>query len=290
MKKFYMILSALAAMTMTATAQEVLSDELEVGDYAGATAQIEGSYWDAAPTTFYVAHTGSQMIYTADDLSAFSEEKQNIKITKLTYRFANNNSFYDIERDVKIYLQEIDATEFASVDGKKQFFDFDETSPVYDSQEMYEMLLTYGDDGEMEFDLSNNPFTINPGKGLLVTAIFDALDDSNCNESSFDMAFYTTGIRNRAMTFTNNTVSFLDYKDTEDFPDATAMLGCGTSIELPVTKISYTYQEVIPTAITDINIDNAGNGAYYDVMGRVLDGSNLPAGIYIHNGKKYIAK
>lgn len=290
MKKIYMIIAALAATTMNVQAQEVLSGVLNVGDYEGAVALVEGSYFDEAPTTFYLAHTGSQMIYTAEDLSDFTDDKENIKITKLTYRFYNENSYYDIERSVKVYLQEIEDTEFAVADGKKQFFDFDASAPLFDSEQVYEMILTYGDDGEMEFDLSDNPFTITPGKGLLVTAVFDALDDYNCNDSGFDMYFYSTGIRNRAMTFTNNTVSFLDYKETENFPDATAMLGCGTNIDLPVTKIDYTYQEVIPTAITDINVGNTENGAYYNVMGHKIDGSDLPAGIYIHNGKKYIAR
>ena len=46
----------------------------------------------------------------------------------------------------------------------------------------------------------------------------------------------------------------------------------------------------ISTAIENIAADNAVDNNYYDLMGRKLDGNNLPAGIYIHNGKKYIQK
>lgn len=234
-----MILAALAAMT-TVHAQNVVNATLEVGDYQGATTVVEGSYWDSAPTTFYLAHTGSQMIYTPDDLAPLAE-LQNVKIHKLTYRYTNMDAYSTITRDVKVYLQQIDATEFAKVEGVKQFFDFDENAPCYDAVVDYDFADTYGDDGELEFDLSAAPFALTPGKALLVTVVMDAQDDDNCLNSGFDLQFYNTGFRHRAMTFTHNTVSFLEYKDTEDFPDAKATLGCGTDIDLPVTRISYSY-------------------------------------------------
>ena len=46
----------------------------------------------------------------------------------------------------------------------------------------------------------------------------------------------------------------------------------------------------VNTAIEGITTDKAVDNNYYDLMGRKLDGNNLPAGIYIHNGKKYIQK
>ena len=52
--------------------------------------------------------------------------------------------------------------------------------------------------------------------------------------------FYTTGIRDRALTYTDNTTCFSDFAD---FPNATVTQGCGTNVELPVTRIEYTYTE-----------------------------------------------
>ena len=49
----------------------------------------------------------------------------------------------------------------------------------------------------------------------------------------------------------------------------------------------------LPTAITTVNNDsvNTGDNAYYNMMGqRFTNGNNLPAGIYIHNGKKVVIK
>lgn len=46
------------------------------------------------------------------------------------------------------------------------------------------------------------------------------------------------------------------------------------------------------TAIDNINVDNTRpqDNNYYDLMGRKMNKTNLPAGIYIHNGKKIIIK
>ena len=45
-----------------------------------------------------------------------------------------------------------------------------------------------------------------------------------------------------------------------------------------------------PSAINEINIEKVQDNNYYDLMGRKMDSNNLPAGIYIHNGKKVIIK
>ena len=82
------------------------------------------------------------------------------------------------------------------------------------------------------------------GKSLLVTIVLDAEDDDNCTMGSDYAPFYTSGIRGKAMTYTNNWTSFVDYAMGSDFPDATAMLGCGTNVELPVTEIGYTYERL----------------------------------------------
>lgn len=48
----------------------------------------------------------------------------------------------------------------------------------------------------------------------------------------------------------------------------------------------------IPTAITSVEHDqaNTGDNGYYNMMGQRFTGSNLPAGIYIHHGKKVVVK
>ena len=237
MKKVYMILAAIAAMTMTANAQ--IWGDFYVGNPDEATT-YDGSYFDMAPTNFYVAHTGAQMLYTPDLLADMSD-KQNVTINMLGFRF-HNETFEDISRNVKIYLLETDATEFAVVDGVKQFFPLGEL--VWEEERDLDLSYLYGEDVDYAFRLN---FPYNPGKGLLVTIVCDALDDDNCTMGSDYAPFYTSGVRSKAMTYTNNWTSFEDYAQGSDFPDATAMLGCGTNVDLPLTHFQYISYEQTQT-------------------------------------------
>ena len=280
MKKFYMILAAVAAMTMSAQAQSV--GTVEVGDFVNPTEIYNASYFDIAPTNFYLAHTGAQMLYTVDEL-ADMQDKTDVEITAISFKFRNDCWYDDIVRDVKIYMEAIDDTQFAvNENGVKQFFNFD--NQVYEANEVYAMLDFFGEDVEMKFEL-DEPFALEAGKTLLVTIVFDAEDDDNCTGGSDDVPFYTSGIRSKCMVYTDNWTSFLNY---EEFPDATAMLGCGTNAELPVTLFDYTYGAGT-TAIQEVKAA-AQDGAYYNLMGQKFTEGNMPAGIYIHNGQKIVVK
>ncbi len=241
MKKLFLFIAAIAAISMSSQAQQVKSGEIEVGDYTNASQVYNGSYFAMAPTNFYLAHTGAQLLYTPD-LLADLNGKQNVKITSLGFKFYCE-SFEDISRNMKVYLQETDAVEFAmNEDGIKQFFAFDNLA-LEDSYNI-DMVDSYGVDVEVNVPLTmSTPFALTPGKSLLVTILFDADDNDNCTMGSDYAPFYTSGIGAHAMTYTNNTTSFLDYAQGTDFPNATATLGCGTNVELPVTRIQYTYTE-----------------------------------------------
>ena len=238
MKKYYMILAAIAALSMTAQAQFL--SWIEVGDYYNPTEIYNGSFFDMAPTTFYVAHTGAQMIYTPDLLTGM-ENKEGMKIKYLNFKF-NSESYEEIVRNAKVYLQEIDATEFAvNKYGIKQFFDFGEL--VAEGRYDIDLLECFGEDQVLAMEIEE-PFDFTLGKSLLVTIILDAEDDNNCTMGSDYAPFYTSGIRSKAMTYTDNWTSFVDYAMGNDFPDATATQGCGTNVELPVTEIGYTYERL----------------------------------------------
>lgn len=277
MKKIYMILAAIAALAIGVQAQT--AGTINVGDWDNASL-YNGSYFDMAPTNFYLAHTGAQMIYTPDLLTDL-DGKQNVKITGLKFKF-NNETFEEIVRNTKVYLQEIDATEFAlNDDGIKQFFDFGEL--ISEDRLDIELVEYYGEDCTLEFPVD---FAFTPGKSLLVTIVFDAEDDDNCTSGSDYAPFYTSGIRGKAMTYTDNWESFVDYAQGTDWPNATATLGCGTNVELPVTEISYTYEEEQPVVeegfflvgdFNDWNQTAEGGRLAFDESDK-LEGVELAAG------------
>ena len=272
-----MILAAIAALAIGVQAQT--AGTINVGDWEDAS-PYNGSYFDMAPTNFYLAHTGAQMIYTPDLLTDL-DGKQNVKITGLKFKF-NNETFEEIVRNTKVYLQEIDATEFAlNDDGIKQFFDFGEL--ISEDRLDIELVEYYGEDCTLEFPVD---FAFTPGKSLLVTIVFDAEDDDNCTSGSDYAPFYTSGIRGKAMTYTDNWESFVDYAQGTDWPNATATLGCGTNVELPVTEISYTYEEEQPVVeegfflvgdFNDWNQTAEGGRLAFDESDK-LEGVELAAG------------
>ena len=238
MKKFYMILAAIAALSMSAQAQFL--SWVEVGDYYNATELYNGSYFDMAPTNFYISHTGAQMIYTPDLLTGM-EGKDGLKIKYLNFKFYCE-SYEEIIRNAKVYLREIDETEFATVEGVKQFFDFGEL--VAEGRYDIELLEYYGEDQVLALEMEE-PFPFTLGKSLLVTIVLDAEDDDNCTMGSDYAPFYTSGIRGKAMTYTDNWTSFVDYANGSEFPNASASVGCGTNVELPVTEVGYTYERML---------------------------------------------
>ena len=238
MKKFYMILAAIAALSMSAQAQFL--SWVEVGDYYNATELYNGSYFDMAPTNFYISHTGAQMIYTPDLLTGM-EGKDGLKIKYLNFKFYCE-SYEEIIRNAKVYLREIDETEFASVEGVKQFFDFGEL--VAEGRYDIDLLEYYGEDQVLALEMEE-PFPFTLGKSLLVTIVLDAEDDDNCTMGSDYAPFYTSGIRGKAMTYTDNWTSFVDYANGSEFPNASALAGCGTNVELPVTEVGYTYERML---------------------------------------------
>ncbi len=233
-----MILAAIAALSMSAQAQFL--SWVEVGDYYNATELYNGSYFDMAPTNFYISHTGAQMIYTPDLLTGM-EGKDGLKIKYLNFKFYCE-SYEEIIRNAKVYLREIDETEFATVEGVKQFFDFGEL--VAEGRYDIDLLEYYGKDQVLALEMEE-PFPFTLGKSLLVTIVLDAEDDDNCTMGSDYAPFYTSGIRGKAMTYTDNWTSFVDYANGSEFPNASASVGCGTNVELPVTEVGYTYERML---------------------------------------------
>ncbi len=268
MKKLLSLLFV-AVLTMSAHAQFL--GWIEVGDYYNPTEIYNGSYFDMAPTNFYLAHTGVQMIYTPDLLTNMAG-KDGVKIKYLNFKF-NSESFEEIVRNAKVYLQEIDDTEFAiNENGVKQFFTFGDL--VAEGRYEIDLYDFYGEDHSLVMEIEE-PFNFTLGKSLLVTIVFDAEDDDNCTMGSDYAPFYTSGIRGKAMTYTDNWTSFVDYAMSDQFPDATAMQGCGTNVELPVTEIGYTYERMLGDANGDANISIADVTALINFL---LSGD--PTGFY----------
>ena len=61
-------------------------------------------------------------------------------------------------------------------------------------------------------------------------------------------------------------------------------------IKAPVEGLKLIVTKESATAIENIKSDVKGDNNYYNLMGQKMNANNLPAGIYIHNGKKIVVK
>ena len=257
MKKLTLFIAAIAAFCMCAQAQEVKTGVIEVGDYTNAADFYNGSYFDMAPTNFYLDHFASQMMYLYNTDFADFAGKQDVMITKIYYKFNDQAVYSDIMADVRYYLQQVDVAEFQiDSDGDKVYFDcIGSGDPAVVGEFYYEAFSAYGEDVELVIDLTAAPFAVEPGKNLVVTAVFDLTGD--CMSSSDDAPFYTSGINGRVMTYSDNFDSFLDYANASTYPKCSPVYSGGSvNAELPVTRIEYTYTEGGSTSIRgDVNKD-----------------------------------
>ncbi len=287
MKKTFTFAAMLLAV-ITANAQDANKlDSLSIGDYDGLLENgddsqcYQGSFYDKCPTTFYLKHTGTQIIYTKEELANLAGKD----IVRLKYPFNNLGGVQAYPRTVKVSLMETDATAF-EYDSKTEtykFFDYDKATNVVAAYDFdYDFSEIYGLNGEfiLNFD---KPFTFNGDKNLLVVITCDGEDTS---ESPFDVNFFcNSDIKNRAMTYVNDNYSFDDFKETEDWPNTN--LETGTKLELPVTQLVFTKDKT--SGISEIKTANdVKNATMYNIAGQKV-GQDYK-GLVIKAGKKYLKK
>ena len=65
----------------------------EIGDDWDESQTYQGSWWMIAPTHYYVKHTGSQIIYTKDQLKDMAGKE----ITSISFKYYNQSAFQAIQ-------------------------------------------------------------------------------------------------------------------------------------------------------------------------------------------------
>ena len=139
--------------------------------------QEQSSAWDGfnlqnAPVVMAYEHSGSQVIYTPDQLA----DMKGKQITSMAFKCFSNDCYVDnYGSTMKLYLQEVDATEFYYDEVAEQYrwFDFDENNVTATLEFTADFLSAYGEDIEVKFDLSQKPF-VYTGKTIVATVINDA--------------------------------------------------------------------------------------------------------------------
>ena len=260
MKKLNCILTLLL-LAMGLTRAMADDQTLSLGNYEEVVAGdwnedqcYQGSWWMIAPTQFYVKHTGSQFIYTKEQLAQMAGKE----VKGMSFVFYNQSSFSAIPRTINVWVKEIDDDAFAYNDEKKAYayFDFDDAEKVLTDYAFdTDFVDYYCLNGELNLAF-DKAFAYNGDKNLLVTITFDG--DETAETSSDIEFYYNTDAENMAMSTNSDNVTFADYHESEDWPYAKGAgytVSHATQLAQPLTQ--FTYQEaakpeVKPAELTGI--------------------------------------
>ena len=260
MKKLNCILTLLL-LAMGLTRAMADDQTLSLGNYEEVVAGdwnedqcYQGSWWMIAPTQFYVKHTGSQFIYTKEQLAQMAGKE----VKGMSFVFYNQSSFSAIPRTINVWVKEIDDDAFAYNDEKKAYayFDFDDAEKVLTDYTFdTDFVDYYCQNGELNLAF-DKAFAYSGDKNLLVTITFDG--DETAETSSDIEFYYNTDAENMAMSTNSDNVTFADYHESEDWPYAKGAgytVSHATQLAQPLTQ--FTYQEaakpeVKPAELTGI--------------------------------------
>ena len=246
MKKLNCILTLLL-LAMGLTRAMADDQTLSLGNYEEVVAGdwnedqcYQGSWWMIAPTQFYVKHTGSQFIYTKEQLAQMAGKE----VKGMSFVFYNQSSFSAIPRTINVWVKEIDDDAFAYNDEKKAYayFDFDDAEKVLTDYAFdTDFMDYYCLNGELNLAF-DKAFAYSGDKNLLVTITFDG--DETAQTSSDIEFYYNTDAENMAMSTNSDNVTFADYHESEDWPYAKGSgytVSHATKLAQPLTQ--FTYQE-----------------------------------------------
>ena len=246
MKKLNCILTLLL-LAMGLTRAMADDQTLSLGNYEEVVAGdwnedqcYQGSWWMIAPTQFYVKHTGSQFIYTKEQLAQMAGKE----VKGMSFVFYNQSSFSAIPRTINVWVKEIDDDAFAYNDEKKAYayFDFDDAEKVLSDYTFdTDFVDYYCQNGELNLAF-DKAFAYSGDKNLLVTITFDG--DETAETSSDIEFYYNTDAENMAMSTNSDNVTFADYHESEDWPYAKGAgytVSHATQLAQPLTQ--FTYQE-----------------------------------------------
>ena len=273
MKKLNCILTLLL-LAMGLTRAMADDQTLSLGNYEEVVAGdwnedqcYQGSWWMIAPTQFYVKHTGSQFIYTKEQLAQMAGKE----VKGMSFVFYNQSSFSAIPRTINVWVKEIDDDAFAYNDEKKAYayFDFDDAEKVLTDYAFdTDFVDYYCLNGELNLAF-DKAFAYSGDKNLLVTITFDG--DETAETSSDIEFYYNTDAENMAMSTNSDNVTFADYHESEDWPYAKGSgytVSHATQLAQPLTQ--FTYQEAAKPEVKPAELTGTVKCGEEPIMGATV--------------------
>lgn len=233
----------------------------EIGDDWDESQTYQGSWWMVAPTQYNVVHTGSQIIYTKDQLKDMAGKE----ITSISFKYYNQSAYQAYPRTINVWVKEIDDNAFSYDDTKKAYcyFEYSDATKAATDFTFNEDFVDYcnmNSDLKVDFD---KPFAYSGTKNLLVTITFDG---DECVGGSSDIEFYynTDGTgKKKAMAACSDKSTFEEFYESEDWPYAKGAgynISHANNLEQPLTK--FTYQDTQALGTTSITLSESGLGTF----------------------------
>ena len=273
MKKLNCILTLLL-LAMGLTRAMADDQTLSLGNYEEVVAGdwnedqcYQGSWWMIAPTQFYVKHTGSQFIYTKEQLAQMAGKE----VKGMSFVFYNQSSFSAIPRTINVWVKEIDDDAFAYNDEKKAYayFDYNDAEKVLTDYAFdTDFVDYYCLNGELNLAF-DKAFAYSGDKNLLVTITFDG--DETAETSSDIEFYYNTDAENMAMSTNSDNVTFADYHESEDWPYAKGAgytVSHATQLAQPLTQ--FTYQEAAKPEVKPAELTGTVKCGEEPIMGATV--------------------
>ena len=235
-----------------------------LGEVKSQTLSIEGnelsngSVWEVVPFNLVYTNSGSQIIYTADNLADLAGKN----ITGLTFHFCDGGSYIYVEPSLKIYIAETNRDGFvkSAENSRYRYFDISQAKLVFDGQIVYDGETYFYDDGDIEIEF-DEPFYYSGDNNLLITLSLTGVSETT---SGIDYAnFYLSDLEHRALTFASESQDLLS-----DLANLYAPRYGVSVINAPAVDFSYeagsadadTWYSYVPAY--DADLDLVGIDAY----------------------------
>ena len=289
-KRFFNLIALFMALfvSMQGYAQKE-QQTLMLGEYE-TTDQMQ--VWDGfnlqnAPFIFTYSHSGSQVIYTAEQLASMKDKE----ITSLSFKCFTADDYSTYTSNAKLYLQEIDGNEFPRSESDNKtlnWVEFNEDNIVATADLNIDFMnaSVNMEDVEITFDLSAKPYKYT-GKSLVVTVVNDAT--SECPQGTIQFYWIPSKKEDpwRSLVYGSDKTDFI----TNQAKDITLNGNEDKWKNAPIAK--FTYQEadapVDPTPTPSNGTITLGHFDDMDTEGS-WDGFNLQNApvifTYAHSGSQ----
>ncbi|MCM1519650.1 MAG: hypothetical protein NC098_02570 [Lachnoclostridium sp.] len=287
MKTKSILALAAAALALSANAT-IHYDQLDLGDFNNPSDQIAGQNLEQAPFNLYYTHSGSQVIYNAEEVADLFEH--DCAITSLTFIYGDPDwTCYDeVGFEIGGYLQLIDDDQFTYENNTTYWFKPEGQSAIARGTLEYTYdLLGQSFPVTLTFD---TPFEIkaeDKGKSLLLTSYSNILDDADASASQYLRPYvYNNTLRNYRMACYGYDLHDDDFLEAVEhgakIKNTDGTHSDAYKYDLPIVRIEYTWDDTPVeepkegdddpglSSISQIAADEA-EAEYFNLQGMKID-------------------